>query len=186
MIYDKEQYEKIRQMVEKGAQSQKRYNKFIKTIDMLCFLSVPLIIVIVIILHFGMDDLNDIVRLALMGLAVNLIFIPNIIKENAKYFYTKKRGIKTNAMVTKTRKQLRVFMYDATITLSDARSVTVTHREYNPWMKPKNGDIIEIIYSVDNPNGFIWLKDFKVKRRCNIAICITLNLFFFLIWLAIR
>ena len=186
MTKDKEQYEKIRQMVEKAAQRDKKHNKRIGRLDMICFCAVPLVIIITVILLVGKDSLNDILRLILITLAINLVFLPKIIKDSVSYNYMKKHGGKTNALVSNAHRQLRAYCYDATFTYSGAHSTTVTRCEYRPWLKPKNGDNIEIMYLYDNPNGFIWLKQFKANHRSDIAICITLNVLFLCIWLAIR
>lgn len=183
---NKEQNEKIRQMVEKSVQRDKKHNKLIGRMNMICLCAVPLVIVITVILLVGKDSLNDILRLILITVAINLIFLPKIIKDSVSYSYMKKHGGRANAAVSNARRQLRTFCYDATFTYSGAQSTTVTRREYRPWLRPRNGDSIEILYLYDNPNGFIWLKQFKAEHRSDIALCIALNVLFLCIWFAIR
>lgn len=171
--------QEIKQRLKEAQERDKKHYKLIAKLEELSIISVLLVIIIVIVIHFT----HDILRLALLTLAVNLIFLPAFIKDNVKYSYMTKHGIKTKTMVTHAHKVMRVFEYSVRIELSDSFWMPFKHREYQPWLKPKTGDIIEILYLYSNPQDFIWIKEFKVKRRCNIALSILINFIFLILWI---
>ncbi len=171
--------QEIKQRLKEAQERDKKHYKLIAKLEEFNIISVLLVIIIVIVIHFT----HDILRLALLTLAVNLIFLPMFIKENVKYSYMKKHGIKTKTMVTNVQKVMRVLQYSVRIELSDSYWMPFKHSEYRPWLKPKTGDIIKILYLFSNPQDFIWIKEFKVKRRCNIALTILINFIFLLLWI---